>query len=34
MMTSDQMAALLAQRMLTASTPFGRAELRFYMQSR
>jgi lipopolysaccharide/colanic/teichoic acid biosynthesis glycosyltransferase len=32
MMTSDQMAARLAQRMLAASTPFGRARLRFYMQ--
>jgi len=32
MMTSDQMAARLAQRMLTASTPFGRARLHFYMQ--
>ena len=29
MMTSDQMAELLARRMLTASTPFGRARLRF-----
>ncbi len=32
MMTSDQMAALLAQRMLTASTASGRARLHFYMQ--
>lgn len=31
-MTSDQMAARLARRMLTASTPFGRARLRYYMQ--
>ncbi len=31
-MTSDQMAALLARRMLAASSPFGRARLRFYMQ--
>lgn len=31
MMTSDQMAELSAQRMLTASTPFGRARLRCYM---
>ncbi len=32
MMTSDQMTALLVQRMLVASTPFGRTRLRFYMQ--
>ena len=32
MMTSDQMAERLAQRMLTASSPFGRARLRFYMR--
>ena len=32
MMTSDEMAARLAQRMLTASTPLGRARLGFYMQ--
>lgn len=30
-MTSDQMAAILARRMLAASTPFGRARLQFYM---
>ncbi len=30
-MTPDQMAELLAQRMLSASSPYGSAKLRFYM---
>ena len=32
MITPEKLATRLSQRMLTASTPFGRTRLRFYMQ--